>query len=417
MRLPVILIALSFVAGITLGLVPHLGFCDWARAEAGKVWFARGLQFTLADRPFQAIAMYTEAIELNPRHASAYVNRGNARSDLRQYDAAIQDYNHAIYLCPTLADAYNNRGTVFDNLGKNQLALGDYSQAISLSPTRSEFFQNRANLWLILGQPQKALLDCNQAIEFNSMNSIAYYLRGNAKEDLGDKQGAIAEYDQAIILSPTYDLALYNRARLKWLKDGSKTALTDINQAIRVCPSSKHYLFRGRIRWHLGDIRSALEDFDQAISLNSNDAASFSYRGCMKSRLKDFKGGTADYKTAITLAPRDAEIRTDYAIHLYRQNKVTQAINECTAATKLNSKSTNAFLFRGMFYEGQHDFALALKNYNKAIEVGPRCRAPHYRRALLKLRIGDKSGAKEDWNAVLKLDPRFKDETGSLSKL
>jgi len=47
-----------------------------------------------------AIKIYDKAIELNPNFAEAYYNRGNAYSDLKQYERAIEDYNKAIELNP-----------------------------------------------------------------------------------------------------------------------------------------------------------------------------------------------------------------------------------------------------------------------------------------------------------------------------
>jgi tetratricopeptide (TPR) repeat protein len=39
-----------------------------------------------------------KAIKINPNHANAYYNRGNARSALENKQAAIEDYNQAANL-------------------------------------------------------------------------------------------------------------------------------------------------------------------------------------------------------------------------------------------------------------------------------------------------------------------------------
>jgi Flp pilus assembly protein TadD len=41
---------------------------------------------------------YNQAIELNPKDARVFNNRGTAYADLKQFEKAIQDYNQAIEL-------------------------------------------------------------------------------------------------------------------------------------------------------------------------------------------------------------------------------------------------------------------------------------------------------------------------------
>ena len=48
----------------------------------------------------EAIGDFDKAIELNPKDAYAYYNRGNAKHDLKQYKEAIADFDKAIELNP-----------------------------------------------------------------------------------------------------------------------------------------------------------------------------------------------------------------------------------------------------------------------------------------------------------------------------
>ena len=58
---------------------------------------------------YDAIEEYSKAIEINPEDASAYYNRGNKKSDLKDYRGAIKDYSKAIEIDPENASAYYNR--------------------------------------------------------------------------------------------------------------------------------------------------------------------------------------------------------------------------------------------------------------------------------------------------------------------
>jgi len=108
----------------------------------------------------------------------AYNNRGNAYSELKQYEEAIEDYSKAIELNPNDAEAYNNRGTAYDELQHQEEAIGDYSKAIELDPNDAEAYNNRGNAYGELQHQEEAIGDYNKAIELNPNLAVAYLNRG-----------------------------------------------------------------------------------------------------------------------------------------------------------------------------------------------------------------------------------------------
>ena len=92
---------------------------------------------------YGAIADYTKAISLNPDYAKAYNNRGISKDDLKDYYGAIADYTKAISLNPDYADAYNNRGAAKGGLKDYYGAIADYTKAISLDPDNASAYKNR----------------------------------------------------------------------------------------------------------------------------------------------------------------------------------------------------------------------------------------------------------------------------------
>jgi len=70
----------------------------------------------------KAIADESKAIEIDPKNATAYYNRGVAYDTLGQWDKAIADYSRAIEIDPKYAKAYSNRNNAYRKLrsGKKQ---------------------------------------------------------------------------------------------------------------------------------------------------------------------------------------------------------------------------------------------------------------------------------------------------------
>ena len=71
-----------------------------------------------------------EAIRLNPDLVEAYSNRGVAKAELGQYEAAIADYDEAIRLKPDHVEAYINRGIAKTVLGLKDEARKDFETGL-----------------------------------------------------------------------------------------------------------------------------------------------------------------------------------------------------------------------------------------------------------------------------------------------
>jgi tetratricopeptide (TPR) repeat protein len=76
----------------------------------------------------------TAIIQVNPKDAIAYHNRGEAYSLKGEVDRAISDYNKAIELNPNYAPAYNSRGRAYTSKGDYVHAVADVTKARELTP-------------------------------------------------------------------------------------------------------------------------------------------------------------------------------------------------------------------------------------------------------------------------------------------
>jgi tetratricopeptide (TPR) repeat protein len=114
-----------------------------------------------------AIADCNRAIELNPKLAGAYLNRGSAKAYKGDTDNAIADFNRALQLNPKLAPAYAGRGHANFLAHNWTAALRDYRRFCELSPRNQQYA--RFGIWMIrsrLGEREAA--DKELAAQFNA---------------------------------------------------------------------------------------------------------------------------------------------------------------------------------------------------------------------------------------------------------
>lgn len=133
-----------------------------------------------------------------------YYNRGNLKGQQNDFQGAIEDYNKAIEINPKDAAAYYNRGIIKMILGQDSASF-DLSEAAALGH-------------------EKALLNWG-------MDALAYYKRGNKKIEQQDFQEAIADFTSAIELDPLSGESYYKRGFTKLRLNLRKSGWQDLKKA------------------------------------------------------------------------------------------------------------------------------------------------------------------------------------------
>jgi tetratricopeptide (TPR) repeat protein len=232
------------------------------------VYYNSGLELLLDEEYTAAINAFTRAIELDPKLAEAFNDRGNAYFQIGEFEQAMIDYNRAVELKPDFALAHLNTGNVYHEMGDSEQAIAAYTLALELDPELALAYNNRAYQNLVDGR----------------------FLE------------AIEDYDRAISLDPNYVLALSNRG-LAYLQAGRLSlALDDLNQAIELDPSfGQSYHSRGVVYVTMASFEQARDDFTRAIELDPNWNTPYSNRGFVYLNLEEYDLAFEDFQQSIEL--------------------------------------------------------------------------------------------------------------------
>ena len=160
--------------------------------NAGKnVYLERGNAYRQQEEYPLAIADYTRVIEdgkqrkkqleskqnksiydyiLSPETlmADAYFGRGYCYSKQGDLDNAIADYTQTVELNPRYAMAYNNRGVCYERKGDDGQALANYAKAIEVNPKETLYYNNRGKTYRRLGHEAEAEADLAKAQELEA---------------------------------------------------------------------------------------------------------------------------------------------------------------------------------------------------------------------------------------------------------
>ena len=137
-----------------------------------------------------ALAAYTRILELYPRAASMFYERGVTFNKLDLYQQAVNDLDKAISLRPRFPAALTERGLTLTEMGKTEDALADIGKALSLDPGYAIAHQNKGYAEARAGRWQEALASADMGCRLEPDNLTYRAGRGEIYVHLG-------QYDKA----------------------------------------------------------------------------------------------------------------------------------------------------------------------------------------------------------------------------
>jgi len=150
----------------------------------------------------EAIAAYSEALQLKPGDSEAYRKRGAVKFRTRDTGGAMSDCQKAIELDPRNAKAYNLKGAILREQKDLQGALAAYETAVKLDPAFAGAVINAANIKIDRGDLQGAATDLNRLLAAEPSNLDALIARGSVLTLLKDDQGARSDLKRALAIDP-----------------------------------------------------------------------------------------------------------------------------------------------------------------------------------------------------------------------
>lgn len=265
-----------------------------------------------------AIEDCDQVLRINPGNADAYNNRGLNRVALGDYKRAIADFNQTLEIEPNHAKAYLNRGYSRLQLDNNWGAIEDFDQALRIDPQSAKEYLKR--IAPTLNNEQGAIKDPNQQLVQGLL------IEGNLRYDAGDLREAIAAYTQVLTIDPNNTEAYNRRSTARSAVGDYEGAFEDLYKAanyylnneqslqptptLTVQATAEDYRHRGMDKLQKGDFQGALENFNQVLQLNGNDATAFACRGFAYRRLGDNQRAFEDLQQAAKLFSEQGNVKS-----------------------------------------------------------------------------------------------------------
>ena len=189
-----------------------------------------------------------------------------------------------------------------------------------------------------------------------------------------------------------------------------KKAETEINNNITIEEQirSYNYLSLGLDRCKEKNYPRAIDDFNQAISLNPHNEQAYIHRGIIRSLVGEHQGAIDDFNQVLTLIPKSvAQCYRNRGVAQGKMGNNLAAIEDFIEAININPNFADAYYNRGVARKKSGDYLGAIEDYTAAIKLNNNYADAYYNRGVTKRKIGDNEGAIEDYTAAIKLHPNY----------
>jgi tetratricopeptide (TPR) repeat protein len=237
------------------------------------------------------------------------------------------------------------------------------------------------------------------------------FLAGEQYYKEGDLDKALAEYTASINSNRDFIEALISRGNT-WLKKGDYTkAIDDYTRSIRLDDSKAElFNYRGYARAELAannrDLNLAIQDYSQAIALNSRYTDALINRSQALYEIGDYEKVIEDCTRIIALEPQNASAWNRRGSAWYQKKDDDRAINDFTEAIRIRNGYALAWHNRGNAWYNKGDYDKALADMNRALAINPLYTSAYISRGNILQLLGNHESAAADFAEAQRLEAR-----------
>lgn len=293
-----------------------------------------------------AIAAYTAALKLDPKHEWALADRGIAHVWKRDFDDAEKDLAAAAIQNASNSVMLRARGLMAEFKGDCAKAIDFYTQSLAAESGSGFTLIHRAQCEANLSKNDEALADSANALRSDPSLLDLRVLRANIFMRQGKRDLVAAEAAAMTHENPDSDYAWVAAGKTYAALGLRAKAMEALGRALAIKPSAYVYINRADVR-PSSDFKGSMADLDAALKLDPDNEDALSGKAQFLSKSGDNAGALALLER-IKPDPKNVYLREQRAILLYKTGRKDEAVkvfdsirSNAKTATELNALCWN----------------------------------------------------------------------------
>jgi tetratricopeptide (TPR) repeat protein len=232
-----------------------------------------------------------------------------------------------------------------------------------------------------LGYPLTDETDASLTVTKGIVSSIrndgsSDVIQHQASINPGNSGGPLVSSDGLVVGVNTYILRRSQDVNIEGFNvavaiDEAVPRMDQLETAMVASRPADAFYSSGLAYYYRGEYERALEDWDDAIRLNSQDDIAFYARGLAYYNLSQYERAIQDYDEAIRLNPQDADSYVARGSAYDDLGQSARAIEDYDEAIRIDPQDDIAYNDRGLAYYNLGQYGRAIVDYDEAIRLDP----------------------------------------------
>ncbi|GFO13168.1 Dnaj homolog subfamily c member 7-like, partial [Plakobranchus ocellatus] len=359
--------------------------------------------------------------------ADAKKEQGNALYKEKKYTEALACYSEAINICPDCAAYYGNRAAAYIMLHKYKDGLADAQYALQLDTGFVKGYLREGKCHLALGSPVAALRSYRHALEIEPNNTIAqkestiasqvqeHIAKAEANFEKRDYRTAIFYLDRCIehcCAAMNFKVQKAEALALMGRYQEAQELANDILQ--REGMNADALYVKGMCLYYQDNTEKAFQHFQGVLKrAPDHHKAKDIYRRAKALAAKKEEGNTAFregkyqnayslYSEALSIDPNNkstnSKLFCNRATVCSKLGKLEEAIQDCSRALELDDTYLKAYMRRAKCYTDTELYDEAVRDYEKIYKMS---KTIENKQLLQNAKIELKKSKRKDYYKIL----------------
>merc|ERR1719273_1762405 len=368
------------------------------------------------------------------RLAEEKKEEGNQLYKLKSYRDALAKYSEAIDLCPQCAAFYGNRSACYLMLGQPRQALEDARTSTTLEPTFEKGWTRLARCCVLLGDTVTAKQALTRLGELGGENpteqrnvEVVDRLKTDGQQayQASDYRRALYCLEKALEISTHSLLLKTSRAECLAFLGRYTEASEGANAVLQIDNMNADAIYvRGLCLYYEDNVERAFSHFTQVLRFAPDHVKAkeiYKKAKSLKAKKEEgntaFKAGNLDeayklYSEALLIDPcnrsTNAKLHFNRATVAAKQKKMDECISDCDKALDLDPGYTKALLRRAKCYMESEQFEEAVRDYEKVLKSDKG--NMEYRQLLQEAKLDLKKSKRKDFYKILGVEKTANDD-------